>query len=148
MLSIDLTGLNLDASESVRSKPVGGSVVDREAVLAANAAFYQAFEEGNIEVMFDMWEHTTRAACTHPGWPALHGWTHVAESWRRLIEQSQRPQFIITNERVEVEGDAAWVTCDENLLAGAGSGTVSALNVFVLTDGMWRLVAHHGSPVH
>lgn len=126
---------------------MGGSVVDREAVLAANQAFYQAFEEGNLDVMFDLWEHTPRVLCTHPGWPALHGWMHVAESWRRLMEQTERPQFIITGQRVEVVGDTAWLSCEENLLTANLNATVSALNVFVLGDGSWRIVAHHASPI-
>ncbi len=46
-----------------------------------------------------------------------------------------------------MEGDAAWVTVDENLISADGSGTVAAVNVFVRSDGRWRLVAHHGSAV-
>lgn len=50
-------------------------------------------------------------------------------------------------EAVSVAGDTAWVTVDENLIAGAIGGTVSAFNLFVRTDGSWRMVAHHGSGV-
>ena len=43
----------------------------------------------------------------------------------------------------------AWVTCDENILAGDGGsgGTVAALNLYQRDAGRWLLVAHHGSPV-
>jgi hypothetical protein len=41
----------------------------------------------------------------------------------------------------------AWVTNDENLVAGAVSGTIAATNIFVLVNDRWLLVAHHGSPV-
>ncbi len=58
-----------------------------------------------------------------------------------------RNQFILTNEAVAVHGDTAWVTLDENLVDSGGTGTVAATNLFVLSDGRWLLVAHHGSPV-
>ena len=44
-------------------------------------------------------------------------------------------------------GEFAWVTVDENLVAGALSGTVAATNVFVRRGGRWLLTVHHGSPV-
>jgi hypothetical protein len=46
-----------------------------------------------------------------------------------------------------VAGDVAWVTLDENLIAGEASGTIAATNMFVRADGAWQLVLHHGSPV-
>ena len=126
---------------------------DDAAVLAANASFYRAFEASDLDAMSDLWEHSDRVECVHPGWAALHGWGEVSASWAALFGGRQRLQFILTDERVAVVGDVGWVSVDENLLAGdvsgsAGStGTVAALNVFVRSGGAWRMVAHHGSPV-
>lgn len=102
-----------------------------------------------MDAMSDCWEHTDRVVCTHPGWQCLRGWGAVAGSWFALFGGPQRLQFILTNDVVEVAGDVAWVTCDENLLDGDDvGGTVAALNVFASDgDGRWLLVAHHGSPV-
>lgn len=116
----------------------------------ANAAFYEAFERRDIDAMSDVWEHSDRVTCTHPGWAVLRGWGQVAGSWLALFSGPQRLQFILTNEVVTLAGaDAAWVTVDENLLDGEEiGGTVTALNLFVRgDDDRWRLVAHHGSPV-
>ena len=110
-------------------------------------SFYQAFEENDLDGMNDLWEHTERATCVHPGWPMLRGWQQVAASWFTLLTNGAYNQFIITNETVEVEGDVAWVTCDENVLNDASGATVAALNMFVMTDGRWRLVSHVGSQV-
>lgn len=127
---------------------VGGHLLDREAVLAANSAFYVAHEEGDVLTMYESWLHDEeRVVCTHPGWPCIRGWSSVWASWRQLLEHPHRPQFIITSEQVDVVGDMAWVSCDENLLGQAEGTTVSAINVFVIDDGRWKLVAHHGSPV-
>jgi ketosteroid isomerase-like protein len=122
--------------------------VDVDSVLAANSAFYAAFEARDLDAMAVVWERSERAVCTHPGWSTLHGWGPVGASWAALLSNAQRLQFIVTNERVNVSGDVAWVSCDENLLAPEGpGGTVAALNVFSRHDEGWLLVAHHGSPV-
>ncbi len=120
---------------------------DRDAVLAANRAFYEAFEACDLDAMSDVWEHSDRVACTHPGWSTLHGWAGIAASWFALFRNGQHLQFIVTNERVEVAGDAAWVTCDENVLGEGASGTVAATNLFVRVEGGWRMVNHHGSAI-
>ncbi len=120
------------------------------AVLEANRAFYAAFEAADLDAMSAIWERGDRAICTHPGWSTLRGWAAVSASWFALFNNGQHLQFIVTEERVEVSGALAWVTCDENILAGDGAsgGTVAAFNLFARhDDGGWRLVAHHGSPV-
>ena len=117
------------------------------AVRTANAAFYAAFEGRDLDAMSDVWEHTDRVTCVHPGWPVLSGWASVAASWYALFDGPQRLQFIVTDEHVHVVDGSAWVTCNENLLEGGGTQAVAATNVFVATDGRWRMVHHHGSPV-
>lgn len=129
---------------------------DVQAVTAANAAFYEAFESRDMDRMSEVWEHSDRVTCVHPGWHVLRGWGAVAGSWFALFGGPQRLQFILTNQVVQVAGDLAWVTVDENLLDTQGGGeggdievggTVTAINVYARDVGGWRLVAHHGSPV-
>ena len=127
--------------------PHGAGEADVTAVLRANAAFYDAFERRDLDAMSDIWEHTDRVACVHPGWAVLHGWAAVAASWYALFDGPQRLQFIVTDERAEVVGDLAWVTCNENLLDTGATQAVAATNVFGRHDGGWRLLHHHGSPV-
>jgi ketosteroid isomerase-like protein len=117
------------------------------AVLAANRSFYGAFEARDFDAMSDAWEHSDRVSCTHPGWRTLRGWGAVGGSWMALLSNAQHLQFIVTDERAEIDGDVAWVSCDENLLDGVTAGTVAALNVFVRDGQRWALVAHHGAPV-
>lgn len=120
---------------------------DEAAALAANAAFYEAFESRDLDAMSDIWEHSDRAGCVHPGWAILTGWASVSASWFALFDGPQRLQFIVTDERVEVAGDLAWVTCNENLLDTGATQAVAATNVFVRAGDGWQLVHHHGSPV-
>lgn len=99
--------------------------------------------------MGEVWERSDRVVCVHPGWGLLRGWEPIRDSFRAIFTGSAGLQFIVTDERVEVDGDAAWVTCDENLWGDGMTGTVAALNLFVRDplDRRWRLVAHHASPV-
>lgn len=131
---------------------------DAAAVRAANAAFYAAFEQGDIDAMAEVWEHSDRVVVTHPGWPTLRGWARVAASWDAIFRNTPYIQFVLTGEEVEVDGDVAWVSLDENILQSTGGGDddgdaelagahVAALNLFVRSRGAWRMVVHHGSPV-
>ena len=101
--------------------------------------------------MSELWERSDRALCTHPGWSTLRGWGQVAASYFTLFQNSQHLQFVLTEERVAVAGDTAWVSVDENLLGDQGGVTVASLNLFVRSpDGdaeSWRMVCHHGSVV-
>jgi ketosteroid isomerase-like protein len=123
------------------------SETDEAAVRAVNQAFYDAFEARDIDAMSDVWEHSDRVACTHPGWRTLHGWGEVSASWYALFRGPQELQFILTEDRVLIVGDVAWVTVDENLIGAQGGGTVAAVNLFVRSPEGWRMVLHHGSAV-
>lgn len=122
-------------------------MADDDDVLAANRAFYAAFEERDIDAMSDLWERSDRAVCVHPGWGRLSGWASISASFFALFQNGQPLQFILTGEKVDVDGDTAWVSVDENILSDEVGGTVAALNLFVRAAGDWRLVVHHGSSV-
>ena len=117
-------------------------------VLTANESLYDAFEARDMAAMRALWIGDGEVLCTHPGWPTLHGAGAVLASWDTLLNNDQHLQFIVTNARATVVGDAGWVTCDENVLGGGGGGTVAALNLFRRrADGTWQVVGHHGSPI-
>ena len=99
--------------------------------------------------MSDVWEHSDRALCTHPGWPTRRGWAAISASFYSLFRGGSAMQFVLTNEQAEVVGEAAWVSVDENLLGDQGGATLAAINVFVQSEGGtgWRMVCHAGSVV-
>jgi ketosteroid isomerase-like protein len=124
---------------------------DEAAVRRANAAFYAAYDAHDLDAKDEIWAHTDDVVCTHPGWEPLHGWGAVAGSWVGLFGAEVPLQFIVTNERVHVEGDLAWVTVEENLIDQAGDdisgNTVAAVNLFRRSGDRWEMVLHHGSPI-
>ncbi|HEV7886836.1 MAG TPA: nuclear transport factor 2 family protein [Acidimicrobiales bacterium] len=125
-----------------------------DALRAANQSFYDAFEARDMDAMSNLWEHSDRALCTHPGWATLRGWGHVAASFFALFQNRDPIQFILTNEKLAVQGDVGWVSVDENILGEQSGSTVAALNVFVREpaaegreEDPWRMICHHGSVV-
>lgn len=121
-------------------------------VRVANQRFYDAHEARDVGGIIDVWEHSDRVVCIHPGWPILRTWPTVLESWRRICRGPGRNQFILTNEVITLDGTLAIVTVDENLVGsgadfGTGTGTVAATNVYAHSDDRWQLILHHGSPV-
>lgn len=120
---------------------------DVDDLLAANAAFYAAFEACDLDAMSELWLHEDHVVCTHPGWPALRGWAAVGASWFALFQGAAAPQFILTEASATVRGEVGWVTVDENLFDGAQAQTVAAINLFERIEGRWRMVAHVGTGV-
>jgi ketosteroid isomerase-like protein len=128
---------------------------DVDAVTAANAELYAAFEEGDIERMEAVWDDADDVRCIHPGWPLLRGRSRVLRSWSVIMANTNYIQFFLTGVETSVDGDVAIVTCEENILTAVAEadGTLSqsakvvSTNVFRRRGDKWRLWVHHGSPV-
>lgn len=124
---------------------------DREQVLEANRAFYQAFESLEIEKMEKMWLQEPHIICIHPGWRRLSGWGPIMNSWERIFESTFEISFELSDIDVMVRGDVAVVVAQENLTQrgydGTMRGVVMSTNVFERVGNRWYLVLHHGSPV-
>ena len=120
-------------------------------VAEANANFYRAFEALKIEAMERVWAKDGEIQCGHPGWRILRGWGPVMESWKRIFENTPSMQFTLTDVKVEVRGELAWVTLYENLNSSIQGQSYSAAilttNMFQRTPDGWRMILHHGSPV-
>lgn len=124
---------------------------DRETVLAANRAFYDAFESLDIERMERMWLREPRIVCIHPGWRRLRGWGPVMNSWQRIFQSAFEMKFDLGEADVVISGDLAVVVVEENLTQRGYDGVMRAqvltTNVFERVGGKWLMVLHHGSPV-
>ena len=124
---------------------------DRDAVRAANQAFYRAFANLDAEAMTAVWRQQGAVTCTHPGWQRLIGWGSVLKSWEDIFAGAFGMKIEIQEELVEVRGEVAWVSCTEvletHLPDGVSQGMIEATNVFERHQGKWLLVHHHGSPL-
>ncbi len=124
---------------------------DRVAVLAANRAFYDAFESLDAEKMETVWLRDPRIICIHPGWRKLSGWGPIMSSWERIFDNTFEMKFELGEMEVMISGDLALVVVEEGLTQRGYEGTqksqVLATNVFERVGQRWFLVMHHGSPV-
>jgi ketosteroid isomerase-like protein len=121
-------------------------------VEAANARFYQAFEELDLGAMDGVWAHAEYVKCVHPGWPLLTGWDAVRESWRVIFENTAEIRFTLADVEATATGNLAWVTCTENILQSVRDRisvtSILSTNLFERgPDGTWRIIHHHASIV-
>ena len=116
---------------------------EREAVLAANRAFYRAFSERDAEAMDQIWAPTGGVVCLHPGQSPLHERAEIMASWRAILRHPEAPKVRCMGEWVVGRSGLAIVVCREIL----PEGQLMATNTYVrLSDG-WRMIGHHSGPV-
>jgi len=118
---------------------------ERDAVLFANGAFYLAFSTRDVKAMAEAWAEGHEISCIHPGWAILYGREAVLKSWQGILRNPNAPKVKAHNERVDMLGEAAVVTCIEEL---NGRQFLAATNVFVKAGSAWRLVHHQAGPAN
>ena len=59
----------------------------------AEAAFYEAFEKGDLDAMMGVWADDDDIVCVHPGGPRLAGAEQVREAWRQIFAGGQTLRF-------------------------------------------------------
>jgi len=118
-------------------------------VADANAAFYDAFRSGDIEVMKSMWARDApHAQCAHPGSAVVSGYDDVVESWAVVFASAPAGAgFDVRASDVRVHAGDGWgfVTCVE--CVGDAGARLAATNIFERQpDGDWAIVLHqaHG----
>ena len=116
---------------------------EREAVLAANRAFYRAFSDRDVEAMDRLWATAGALVCLHPGQPALHERTEIMASWRGILRHPGAPRVRIAGEWVVGRPGLAIVVCREIL----PEGQLMATNTFARQSDGWRMIGHHSGPV-
>jgi hypothetical protein len=118
-------------------------MTDIDAVLSQNLEFYRAFSTRDIGGMERLWARHAPVSCIHPGWPLISGRDEVLRSWRAILRNPAAPAVLCYEENATLYGEAALVTCEEEL----ETGTLAASNLFIREGGLWRLVHHQATPV-
>ena len=129
--------------------------LEHREVEAVNAAFYEAFENADLDTMQDLWLDDPETLCVHPGALPVRGTGPINRSWALIMANTPYIQFFLTDVEVSLWDRVASVTCTENVLTGDestgpdafGGAKAVATNVFVRTVDGWRLWIHHASPV-
>ncbi|BGE86751.1 MULTISPECIES: nuclear transport factor 2 family protein [Methylosinus] len=127
---------------SIDTRRILPAMSDETSLLAANAAYYRAFIEGDIDRMSALWGEDD-VACIHPGWPPLFGREAVLASYRDILRNPMQEPIVRRNERALIAGAEGRVICVEVV----GGAALVATNWFRFAGGAWRLVHHQASPL-
>ena len=123
----------------------------QHALRAANQAFYAAFERLDLETMTNLWARGVQISCVHPGWDLVLGHEAVMQSWRMIFEGTSEIHFRSEDAQVTAGSEMGWVVSREVLSTTVEGllveNTVTALNTFVLEEGIWRIAHHHAAPL-
>jgi ketosteroid isomerase-like protein len=113
-----------------------------DTLLAANAAFYAAFNARDVEAMDALWADGDGVSCIHPGWPALFGHDAVLASWREIFAAGTTPTVTCRQAHAWVAAEGGLVVCYEAL----GDQLLAATNLFRREGGRLRLQHHQAGP--
>lgn len=126
-------------------------MLDREAVLAVNEAFYQAFSQRKIGEMSLVWWQGTTSLCIHPGSQVLTGWDSIRTSWESIFKNTDLLEIETEIIKAEIDQSLAYVILHETVLQSSRGRSLKArsvaTNIFQKMAQKWYLVSHHGSPI-
>ena len=140
---------------STRPAPQADTVED--AVRRTNFEFYQAYAALDARRMDAVWLQEDSVECLRPGGELFLGWEDVRTSWRQRFASTERIRIEISSVLVRVEGNVAWVSCREHIMASFekdfSQANVQTTNIFLRREATaesgrevrWFLVAHHAS---
>lgn len=116
---------------------------------AAEKAFYEAFEAGDLLAMMRVWADTSDICCIHPMGKALHGPAAVSEGWEGIFSSGQRLQFVLESVQWQGTDDLAISVVLEHIKVEGDARPrppMIATNIYRRTDHGWHMLLHHASP--
>jgi len=127
---------------------------DRAAVLHASpedaeAQFYEALRDGDLERVMAAWSDDDDIVCVHPGGARVVGLQAVRAAFEAIFANGTvvvHPEHV---KRVHTMGCAVHSVLERiDVITpdGPRTGWIVATNVYVKTSEGWRMVAHHASP--
>lgn len=114
----------------------------------AESAFYEAFEQGDLTAMMDVWADDEEVVCIHPGGARLTGFAQVRKSYAEMFEGRERLSVHLSHQ-VYMQGMLIAVhSVHEHVLVTGESKArppFMATNVYIRTSNGWRMLMHHAS---
>jgi len=115
----------------------------------AEAQFYEAVRDGDLERLMAVWADDEDVVCVHPGGARVVGAQAVRAAFEAIFASGSiavHPEHV---KRVHAMGSAVHSVLERYDIVtvdGPRTGWVVATNVYVKTGAGWRMVAHHASP--
>jgi len=116
---------------------------------AAEHAFYQSFQQLDLQAMGALWTDGEEATCVHPGGPLIQGKEAVIQSWAEIFASADPPGIEYRLISRQASGVLAVHLVEERIrpsrsAAGPASRIIST-NVYLRASNAWRMVVHHAS---
>jgi len=111
-------------------------------------AFYQAFENRDLDAMMAAWADDEEIVCVHPGGTRHVSYEAVRTGFEQIFAGDSKLRFRLDDVVMLETVGLALQSAVEHVYAGDATlrGVVVATNVFMRTPSGWRLVCHHASP--
>jgi ketosteroid isomerase-like protein len=116
----------------------------------AEAQFYEALRQGDLESLMALWADDDEITCLHPGGPRVIGPAAIRSSFEAVFANGGIPVRADHVHRLQRPGAALHHLVELIQVPADGGGTqtawVLASNFYVKTPLGWRIAAHHASP--
>lgn len=111
-------------------------------------AFYQAFENKDLDAIMAVWADDEEIVCVHPGGTRHVGYEAVRGAFEEIFAGDSKLRFRLDQVVMVETVGLALQSAVEHVYAGDATlrGIVVASNVFMRTPSGWRMVCHHASP--
>ena len=111
-------------------------------------AFYQAFENRDLDAIMAVWADDEEIVCVHPGGTRHVGYEAVRGAFEQIFAGDSKLRFRLDQVVMVETVGLALQSAVEHVYAGDATlrGIVVASNVFMRTPSGWRMVCHHASP--
>ena len=115
----------------------------------AEAQFYEALRDGNLDRLMDVWADDDEIICIHPGGGRIVGHPGVRAAFETLFGNGQlsvHPEHVQRVHSMDSAVHSVLERIEVVTEEGPRTGWVVATNVYHRTARGWRMVAHHASP--
>jgi len=115
----------------------------------AEARFYDALRDGDLDRVMAVWADEEDIVCVHPGGARVVGPLAVRAAFEAIFAGGQLAVHPEHDKVVQAMGSAVHSVLeriDVVTVEGPRTGWIVATNVYVKTSLGWRMVAHHASP--
>jgi len=115
----------------------------------AEAQFYDALRDGDLDRVMAVWADDEDVVCVHPGGARVVGPQAVRAAFESIFASGQlavHPEHVKVVQAMGCAVHSVLERIDVVTADGPRTGWIVATNVYVKTGQGWRMVAHHASP--
>jgi len=113
------------------------------------ATFYEAMQQGDIELLMSVWSDDEEVACVHPGGPRMVGPAAIRAAFEAVFSNGPVDVHPDKVRRLHTNASAVHHVVERvRILSDQGPQSAWAIvtNVYLKTPQGWRMVLHHASP--